>query len=243
MEKIFRNLKADEIDLRVGDVREKGCSLLLYKNARVDMDILDETVGPMNWQREHREIKGVMYCGVSIWDQEKGVWVTKWDAGVESNTEEQKGEASDSFKRSCVNWSLGRELYTGPQIFHFCETVEYTDKNGRKKYNLKNKWETFGMKVSQIQYDENNAISFLQIVDKKGLVVYEHGQSDAEKKLDHPEFIDDVTAKTIITLAEKYGVKVAEICKAYKVDSVYSLTHEQAGKIKKRLMATKEVKK
>lgn len=235
----FRKLKADEIELRVGEVREKGCTLLLYKDARVDQNILDETVGPMNWVRDHKEVKGVMYCGVGIWDKDKNAWVTKWDAGTESNTESQKGEASDSFKRANVNWGIGRELYTAPHIFHFCDTlVLKEDQYGNKKYKLKNKWETFGMYVSKIDY-KDDVISYLQIMDKKNIVVFEYGASEEERELD---VIDSAAAKTIIDLAEKHGIKVADICKAYKVESVYALTHEQAGKVKARLMKS-EAKK
>ena len=115
----FRDLRADEIECRIGQINKqgKGLSLLLYKDARCDMTILDETVGTLNWQREHYEVKGNMYCKVSIWDAEKNTWVWKSDCGTESNTEAQKGEASDSFKRACVNWGIGRELYTSPFIW------------------------------------------------------------------------------------------------------------------------------
>ena len=113
----FRTLKANEIECRVNQINEKGLSLLLYKDARCDMNILDETVSPDNWQREHKEFKGNIYCGVSIWNEKNKLWVTKWDAGKESNTEAVKGEASDSFKRACVNWGIGRELYTAPFIY------------------------------------------------------------------------------------------------------------------------------
>lgn len=115
----FRDLRADEIECRVQSVKEKGLVLLLYKDARVDMNILDETVGSSNWQREHYECKGNLFCRVGIdlnaVKQAPGErWVWKSDCGAESNTEAQKGEASDSFKRACFNWGIGRELYTAP---------------------------------------------------------------------------------------------------------------------------------
>lgn len=113
----FRDLNADEIDVRVAQISDKGVSLLLYKDARVDQRLLDDTVGQMNWQRDHKELKGNIYCGISIWDDEKKTWITKWDAGKESNTESEKGEASDSFKRAGFNWGIGRELYTAPFIW------------------------------------------------------------------------------------------------------------------------------
>jgi hypothetical protein len=124
----FRDLRADEIECRVQSVKEgKGLVLLLYKDARVDMNILDETVGSSHWQREHYECKGNLFCKVGIHFREAEIdgksnaktilrdeWVWKSDCGTESNTEAQKGEASDSFKRACFNWGIGRELYTAP---------------------------------------------------------------------------------------------------------------------------------
>lgn len=115
----FRDLKADEIDVRVAMVKDtdkvKGVSLLLYKDARCDMNILDETVGAYNWQRSH--IRDNANCIVSIWDEKKAQWISKEDVGTESNTESVKGLASDSFKRACFNWGIGRELYTAPFIW------------------------------------------------------------------------------------------------------------------------------
>lgn len=118
----FRNLTENDIEVRVQSVKEKGLILLLYKNARVDMSILDESVGAENWQREHYECKGNLFCRVGINvnyadKSEPQEWVYKSDCGTESNTEAQKGEASDSFKRACFNWGIGRELYTSPFIW------------------------------------------------------------------------------------------------------------------------------
>lgn len=163
----FRDLRADEIECRIGQINKdgKGLSLLLYKDARCDMAILDETVGSLNWQREHYEVKGNMYCKVSIWDAEKNTWVWKSDCGVESNTEAQKGEASDSFKRACVNWGIGRELYTSPFIWipaNMCKLV-----NG-KCYD---KFEVRDMVV------KDKTITGLSIVNTStgNNVVYEYG--------------------------------------------------------------------
>ena len=112
----FRDLTEDDIEVRVQSVKQNGLVLLLYKNARVDMTILDETVGAEKWQREHYECKGNLFCRVGI-EVNDGYWVWKSDCGTESNTEAQKGEASDSFKRACFNWGIGRELYTSPFIW------------------------------------------------------------------------------------------------------------------------------
>lgn len=113
----FRDLRADEIDCRIKVVKSSGVSILLYKDARVDQNILDETVGPLNWQRSHEMIDGNLYCTVSIFNEERNTWVYKQDVGTESNTEKEKGQASDSFKRACFNWGIGRELYTAPFIW------------------------------------------------------------------------------------------------------------------------------
>jgi hypothetical protein len=111
----FRALKADEVECRVATCSEKGVSLLLYKDARCDMNILDETVGAFNWQRHHGRDNA--NCVVAIFDELKGQWIEKEDTGTESNTEAAKGLASDSFKRACFNWGIGRELYTAPFIW------------------------------------------------------------------------------------------------------------------------------
>jgi hypothetical protein len=112
---MFRDLTADEIECRVAQATEKGVSLLLYKDARCDQTILDETVGAFGWMRQHTRDNA--NCIVSIWDKEKQQWVLKEDTGTESNTEKEKGLASDSFKRACFNWGIGRELYTAPFIW------------------------------------------------------------------------------------------------------------------------------
>ena len=126
---MFRTLRADEIDCRISQVKENGLSLLLYKDARCDQNILDEVVGPFNWKREHT--RDNRNCIVSIKNPETGEWISKEDTGTESNTEKEKGLASDSFKRACFNWGIGRELYTAPFIWiaaKDCKIVEYKGK-------------------------------------------------------------------------------------------------------------------
>ena len=129
MNSLFRDLKSNEIDVRVAMVKENGVSLLLYKDARVDQDILDETVGAYNWQRRH--VRDNANCIVAIWDKEKKQWIEKEDTGTESNTEKEKGLASDSFKRACVNWGIGRELYTSPFIWIPKDKCEITENKGK----------------------------------------------------------------------------------------------------------------
>lgn len=131
MEINFRSLTAEEVEARVSTVSEKGLSLLLYKDARCDMRVLDETVGPECWQREHYECKGNLFCRVGIKLPEWPEWIWKADCGAESYTEKEKGEASDSFKRACFNWGIGRELYTAPFIW-----VPVQDREGKQNFAL-----------------------------------------------------------------------------------------------------------
>ena len=161
----FRTLKANELSVRIGTVSAKGVCLLLYKDARADMTILDETVGAENWQREHYEVKGNMFCRVGI--KTGNEWVWKSDCGTESNAEAEKGESSDSFKRACVNWGIGRELYTSPLIFIPCPT----EADG-KRYKCDQRM-FYGMRVDKITYTANRGIEHLRIVDRKGIVMYE----------------------------------------------------------------------
>ena len=162
MEKIsFRLLEASEIDCRIATVSEKGASLLLYKDARVDQNILDETVGPMNWQRSHSRDNA--NCTVSLWDEEKKQWISKEDTGTESYTEKEKGLASDSFKRACFNWGIGRELYTAPFIWvpsDKCKIVSTgrNDSRGKPVYTCSDRFT-----VSKIGYDEKKNIIDLVI--------------------------------------------------------------------------------
>lgn len=157
----FRKLKASEIDARVATVTAKGCSLLLYKDARVDQKVLDETVGAFNWERSHEVIDGNLYCTVRIYDDDRKMWVAKQDVGTESYTEKEKGQASDSFKRACFNWGIGRELYTAPFIWISEGDCKIEQKNGGG-YTTR---DTF--KVTSIAYDQDGNINHLEIKNNK----------------------------------------------------------------------------
>lgn len=163
MDNMFRLLRADEIDVRVATINEKGASLLLYKDARCDMNILDETVGAMNWQRQHTRDNA--NCIISIWDKEKAQWISKEDTGTESFTEKEKGLASDSFKRAGFNWGIGRELYTSPFIWVSSDNMTISQKNG--KYTTYDKFY-----VEKIAYDDNRQIIGISIKNQKGMRVF-----------------------------------------------------------------------
>ena len=179
MEEI-RLLSKEDIDVRVAQTNiynNNGqqvvkVNLLLYKNARVDMKILDELFTPMGWKRTHKLIGDRLYCSVEVYNEKTGEWICKEDVGVESNTEAEKGQASDSFKRACVNWGIGRELYTAPRI-----SVELTDKEYTRGQDGKIRvWATFGVK--SIGYDANSrTITSLEIQDRFGNVRFSMGGS------------------------------------------------------------------
>lgn len=191
----FRKLRADEIDIRAGQIKEGYATLLLYKDARCDMNILDETVGAMNWTRQHSRDNA--NCTVSIWDTEKSMWISKEDTGTESNTEAEKGLASDSFKRACVNWGIGRELYTAPFIKVKNGVVTIT-KSPTGKLTIKEK-----LVVQTIEYN-GNAISRLVIAGTDGRAVYAWPWQESAQPPAQPK---QSTAQPTVTKAETVAPK------------------------------------
>lgn len=167
MKSKFRDLRADEIDCRIAMVKANGVSLLLYKDARCDMNILDETVGPYNWQRTHSRDNA--NCTVSLWDDEKKQWISKEDTGTESNTEAEKGLASDSFKRACFNWGIGRELYTAPFIWVDASCCEIKNVQGVQKC-----YDKFA--VADIKIEDKKIVYLKIVTEKTGKVVFETGK-------------------------------------------------------------------
>ena len=194
----FRLLKKDEIDCRIATVSQNGLSLLLYKDARVDQNILDETVGPMGWQRRH--CRDNANCIVSIWDDGKKQWIDKEDTGAESNTEQETGLASDSFKRACFNWGIGRELYTAPFIWigeDACKIYENgKDRNGKVKYSCYDRFY-----VSHIGYDDNRNINALEIKSCK--------------------------INTIFVELKRTGIGLNQILAAYNLSDIHDMTMDQ----------------
>lgn len=227
---IFRTLLPDEIEVRVQQaIESKGkphANLLLYKNARVDMDLLDEQFGCLGWQREHTFKNNRNYCKVSVYDKDHDRWVSKEDVGVESNTEEVKGEASDSFKRACVNLGIGRELYTAPSIFVELTDSEVSDngvdKYGNKKYKCKS-WVTF--RVSHIEYDEKRSIKDIVIVDRYGNIRY------TTKPTSQPQSKPTATTATTTTPQKQVLTMDALMNPIYSAN-IAKLIHEQWSKRK-----------
>ena len=176
--KEIRLLRADEIEVKVKQVTAKGAVLLLYKTARVDMDILDETFGKENWTDDYREIGGVLYCGIGIRSNQNDAFVWKWSNGIESREDggnEKKGEASDAFKRAGFMVGIGRELYTSPFIVIRAET----EQDG-KSWKLKDRLAKF--KVEEITYTDDRKISNVVISDRDGNIVFGAKREDKKQK-------------------------------------------------------------
>lgn len=201
MEDKFRKLNADEIEVRVKTVCEKGATALLYKTARTDMQLLDETVGADAWSCDYKEIKGNLFCGITI------DGVTKWDCGIESREDnegnEKKGEASDAFKRAGFRWGIGRELYTSPFIWLNTKT----EKNSKGAWVVSD-FATFSVK--SIGY-EGNRISSLSIVDdKSGSTVYTFPRGGRQT---HDELTEEDSA-AIPDAVDKIKIEILQIAQA-----------------------------
>lgn len=263
---MFRGLRPDEIDVRVGSVSAKGASLLLYKDARCDMNILDETYGVTGWQRKHEVINGNLYCGIGIWNDKINDWVWKWDCGTESRKDgegnEKKGEASDSFKRAAFNVGIGRELYTAGFTFVSCPTKQ---KQGGRGYDLVNPYQFSGAYVSDIRYKETEhkrEITGLVIKDSKGVTLYSKFAPTGDKptQTDGPTEVPNempdvdvqaIRGKTIdrIQLAsleselKRTGVKTIQIVKEYAIPSLREMKLEQFVELMKRLEKVKTKEK
>lgn len=176
----FPLLHADEIYVRVNQVSKNGASALLYKDARVDYRILNETFGIFGWKCDYKEVKGNLYCVLSVFDEEHNQWVEKTNTGVESREDADnnqiKGEASDALKRSAFALGIGVELYTVPKLIWL--NVKTVDEG--KKFVLADKYQSFY--VSEIGYDAKRRVNKLIICDKKtDEVVYSFGVKGVKK--------------------------------------------------------------
>ena len=221
-----------QIDCRINQIASNYCTLLLYKDARVDMNVLDETVGCMNWQKSY--LRDNANCVVSIYDDEKKQWVSKEDTGTESFAEQEKGLASDSFKRACFNWGIGRELYTAPSIFitprkdikyritidNKQQEVDEFYKNSKDKYETKTRfW------VEIIDYDENRNIQDLIIRDNKNNIRFMQLSKEKEKEL----MQIDEKLKKLIEIKEEKDEKFdrEKFYEYYKASSDSQMTYQQ----------------
>lgn len=216
----FRLLRADEIEARISQVKEWGVTILLYKDARCDMRILDETVGAENWQRNHEVINGNLFCNVGIYCGDDWVW--KQDVGTESYTEAQKGEASDSFKRACFNWGIGRELYTAPRIIFKADECNIKD---GKCYDY--------FDVTEIEYKDRR-ISWLKVENTKKKTVFTWGKSRNLNEFNKNDLIDDEQAAELDKLIIAADINKEKLLEKYGVDDVKAFDMARYTAIKKK---------
>ena len=214
----IRLLRADEIECRVGTINERGLSLLLYKDARVDQKILDEAFGMYGWERTHQSIEGNLYCTVRIWDSEKAQWIEKQDVGTTSYTEKEKGQASDAFKRACVNVGIGRELYTAPFIW-----ISSSKANIQKRDNRYTTSERF--QVREISYNEMREIAAITIVNDRGVVVYEYQEKkNSSKNQNTTNRITELQKKELENELKRTGVDIEKVLRRYELKKLDEMT-------------------
>lgn len=234
----FRDLRANEIECRVSTVTEKGVSLLLYKDARCDMNILDETVGAENWQNKFYEQKGILFCSLGINTNYNDPtlpdrWIWKDDAGSESNTEAVKGNASDARKRSGVAFGLGRELYTAPFVWikaADCKIVE--DKRAKSGFTCKDRFT-----VTDVEIKDKKIVKLIIHNDSNGKRVFAWGNDDATVPTLAPVTssipADRLTLEQrekILELCGLTGTDLKKIKDRYKVATIDELTQAHATK-------------
>lgn len=165
-EQLSSPLPIDQIDFRVQSINKGGyATILAYKDARVDMHRLNDVFGVGGWQRKHELINGQLFCSVGIWNAEIKQWAWITDVGTQSNTEKEKGQASDAFKRACFNLGIGIELYNYPPIQLKLKQTEWAMQGDKPKatWDLKVRdWVWFS------QFTEGE-LTYLAAKDKSGL--------------------------------------------------------------------------
>lgn len=248
---LIRLLKANEIECRISVINEKGLSLLLYKDARVDQRILDETFGAFGWKRSHQCIDGNLYCTVEIFDKETGIWVAKQDVGTTGTAEKEKSQASDSFKRACFNWGIGRELYTAPFIWIPTGKAAIQLKESQNKEKRCCCSDRFS--VSSIQYNEDREISALVIINDKGQPVYEmkaagaagrnEGKGNSAQKGKQKEIQKTTLSKdqmdSLQAELDRTGVTMETVQSRYKIQEPGTMSKELYGRVMSALKRTK----
>lgn len=215
-------LTANDVECRIKKITNEGAVLLLYKTARVDMRILDEVYGSMNWQRHHEVINNNLFCTISVWDSDKAQWISKQDVGTESNAEAEKGQASDAFKRAGFAWGIGRELYDAPFIWISGKVSKYDR-----------------FHVTDIQYDKKKQeFTRLVIFDDKGKERYRLGTKTDRPQAKEPTD-EERRQKGIASISELVKKHKAEqpfadwLKDTMKVNNLDGLTVEQLAEVYK----------
>lgn len=247
-----RLLKASEIECRISVINEKGLSLLLYKDARVDQKILDETFGVFGWKRSHQCIDGNLYCTVEVKDKETGEWIAKQDVGTTGYAEKEKSQASDSFKRACFNWGIGRELYTAPFIWIPASKVQIQKKNDKYYCN-----EEFH--VSSIIYGDSREITGLLVTNGKGETIFDWKLQNKSVEKKQPEKKNPVRKETaendlimkssltkhqidgLTTELKRTGVAMEAVKERYHIEDPKQMSQELYNKVMRALSKTKSI--
>ena len=228
--KDIRLLRPEDIEVRIQSTNKGGARLLLYKNARIDMTILDETFGAMNWQRTHT--RDNTNCIVSVWDEDKKQWISKEDTGTDSNMEAQKGRASDSFKRACFNWGIGRELYTAPDIFIRKGDLKTYDDLGNRQICFDR------FSVADIFY-EGRTIAKVTIKNDSNGKVFTFGETPKRQNANPFTQPDPVVSQANIdalkSAIEKKGFNISLVLGMAGVDSLEGITADEYNKVVKQL--------
>lgn len=230
MSGMFKPLQAEDIECRVAQVnKDNSVNVLLYKTARTDANILDDVIGERNWQCDYKEVNGVVYCGIGIkFDDE---WIWKWDAGAETKVEQEKGQASDAFKRAGFKWGIGRELYYAPRI------KIKADKSGAQDGKCFTPFE-----VDTIEYDEQGKITKLVIKHAwTDDILYQwyasqpNNAKDKFKPRDPNEKISMADAESIVRAYAGKDQKFMLLLEQYQVSDVRDLTASQGADIVRKL--------
>lgn len=235
---LIRLLKADEIECRVSVIKENGLSLLLYKDARVDQKILDETFGIFGWKRSHQCIEGNLYCTVEVFDKETGAWVSKQDVGTTGMAEKEKSQASDSFKRACFNWGIGRELYTAPFIWISADRVDIRKQGNRFVCNSH-------FTVKAIDYNEDREIISLSVCGENGQTLYEwkerSGTRDGQESGGAAPSLSQRQRELLEKELERTGVELKVVQDRYQIREPDQMSREVYKKVMAALAKTKSV--
>lgn len=251
--KKIRALYPEEVEVRVAQTTAKGIQLLLYKNSRVDMRILDEVYGENNWQNHFEKIGDDLFCTIEIWDENKGQWIRKCNCGTEGNVGEGKSTASDAFKRAGFMLGIGRELYTKLFIFVKVPTVARTNGKG---YDVADSHKYVTYSVTHMKVDEESEkIVELEITNSNGELVYSYGMPRKNtSKVNTPKTneiptedenealeILSVGKEEIQWLKDNYSEDILpKMCEKYHVEEIAALSMDQFAQIKAKFEAAKK---
>lgn len=236
--KAYRLLRADEVEVRISTCNQYGVQLLLYKDARVDMNLLDEVHGSLGWQNYYELIDGQLFANVEIWDEEKKEWIQKQNVGVESYTEKEKGRASDAFKRACFNLGIGRELYTAPNMFVLKKDLKTLKEDQNGRWTCKDYFT-----VQSLEY-EGERIAYVTIKNEKTGGILEFGEPvtvKAQRLEKEVEKVGVAKAQALLSRCNSEGVSLAKILALYKLEDVRDFTEAQYANLIENWNKAKEL--